>query len=406
MSWKRGQAGGFPGLLPARWELFLPRRKARGVILGKRSSSAPDSSGIRIVPYMGRSPRPGSRGLSHMWDNPPCRRAEELCSESAPPLRQTVRESGLSHIWDDPPGRGAADCPICGTIPLAEGPRSYARKASPLYAGQVGNPDCPIYGTIPPAGEPRTVPYVGQSPLPKGRNVPYGGTISIVEKSERSAVQTPFCNTSPFISPRRVKLMTGCFLLHRPMARRPGDARSAARGISTGVISRGTPGRAFQGGQPVRVGLGLQTVRLGFRRSRAAHRCSPPVSSATTPIPHALPMRFPGKVPGEGLERPRSGRGESPGWPGGWSAGGGPWETPRFRPGESHGSASSAFRGRIPGENPAWAWGDPVGKPRGHRGRPRGKAPGSTWGDGGSGGAGGCPTPRAGRFARETPQTG
>jgi hypothetical protein len=161
MSWKRGQAGGFPGLLPARWELFLPRRKARGVILGKRSSSAPDSSGIRIVPYMGRSPRPGSRGLSHMWDNPPCRRAEELCSESAPPLRRTGRESGLSHIWDDPPGRGAADCPICGTIPLAEGPRSYARKASPLYAGQFGNPDCPVYGTIPPGRGAADCPICG-----------------------------------------------------------------------------------------------------------------------------------------------------------------------------------------------------------------------------------------------------
>jgi hypothetical protein len=822
MSWKRGQTGGFPGLLPARWELFLPRRKARGVILGKRPSSAPDRLGIQIVPYMGRSPGESNK-LSHMWDNPlaegprsyarkasplyagqvgnpdcpiygtippgrgaadcpicgtiplaegprsyarkasplyagqvgnpdcpiygtiprgeqqtvpyvgqsPCRRAEELCSESIPPLRRTGRESGLSRIWDDPPGRatncpicgtiplaegprsyarkasplyagqvgnpdcpvygtippgrGAADCPICGTIPLpkgrgvmlgkhppstpdrsgirivpymgrspgesnklshmwdnplAEGPRSYARKASPLYAGQVGNPDCPIYGTIPrgeqqtvpyvgqsplpkgrgvmlgkhppstpdrsgirivpymgrspgesnklshmwdnplaegprsyarkasplyagqvgnpdcpvygtippgrgaadcpicgtiplpkgrgvmlgkhppstpdrsgirivpymgrspPAGEPRTVPYVGQSPLPKGRgvmlgkhppstpdrsgirivpymgrspgesnklshmwdnplaegprsyarkalllcarqfgnpdcpiygtiprgeqqtvpyvgqspcrraeelcsesipplrrtgresglsriwddppgratncpicgtiplpkgrNVPYGGTISIVEKSERSAVQTPFCNTSPFISPRRVKLMTGCFLLHRPMARRPGDARSAARGISTGVISRGTPGRAFQGGQPVRVGLGLQTVRLGFRRSRAAHRCSPPVSSATTPIPHALPMRFPGRVSGEGLEKPRPDRDGSPGWPGGWNA-----EV-------SSGRIPWARLVRLRGE-------DPRGKPGMGLGRPRGKAPGSTWGEEGNG---------------------
>jgi hypothetical protein len=98
-----------------------------------------------------------------------------------------------------------------------------------------------------------------------------------------------------------VKIMTGCFLLPRPMARRPGLARSAARGISTGVTSRGTPGRAVAGGQPVRVGLGLQTVRLGFRRSRAAHRCSPPVSSATTPIPpcpsHALPGKGPGRRP-------------------------------------------------------------------------------------------------------------
>jgi hypothetical protein len=258
MSWKRGQTGGFPGLLPARWELFLPRRKARGVILGKRPSSAPDRSGIQIVPYMGRSPPAGE-------------------PRTVPYVGQYV---GQSHL---PNGRGV----ILGKHP-------------PLYAGQVGNPDCPVYGTI-PRGEQQTVPYVGQSPLPKGRNVPYGGTISIVEKPERSAVRTPFCNTSSFISPRRVKLMTGCFLLHRPMARGPGLARSAARGISTGITSRETPGRAVAGGQPVRVGLGLQTVRLGFRRSRAAHRCSPPVSSATTPIPpcpsHALPGKGPGRRP-------------------------------------------------------------------------------------------------------------
>jgi hypothetical protein len=191
MSWKRGQAGGFPGLLPARWELFLPRRKARGVILGKRSSSAPDRSGIWIVPYMGRSPWPGSRGLSHMWDNPPCRRAKELCSESIPPLRRTGRESGLSHIWDDPPGR-ATNCPICGTIPLAEGPRSYARKASPLYAGQVGNPDCPVYGTI-PRGEQQTVPYVGQSPCRRagmfhmGGQSPSSRNRSVPQSGRRSA---------------------------------------------------------------------------------------------------------------------------------------------------------------------------------------------------------------------------
>ena len=56
---------------------------------------------------------------------------------------------------------------------------------------------------------------------------------------------------------RRINLFIGRsvvrahFLLHRPMARRPGRARSATRGISTGVTSRGTPGRAFEGGQPV-----------------------------------------------------------------------------------------------------------------------------------------------------------
>jgi len=238
-----------------------------------------------------------------------------------------------------------AASPLGVIPPSPKGPRSYTRKALLLCARQFGNPDCPIYGTIPPAGEPRTVPYVGQSPLPKGRNVPYGGTISIVEKSERSAVRTPFCNTSPFISPRRVKLMTGCFLLHRPMARGPGLARSSARGISTGITSRETPGRAVAGGQPVRVGLGLQTVRLGFRRSRAAYRCSPPVSSATTPIPPCPSHALPGKGPGR---RPR----EAPAGPGGWNAGGRPRGTLRFCPGESHGLTSSAFGGRIPGENP------------------------------------------------------
>ena len=251
LSWKRGQAGGFPGLLPARRELFLPRRKARGVILGKRSSSAPDSSGIRIVPYMGRSLRPGSRGLSHMWDNPPCRRAEELCSESIPPLRRTGRESGLSRIWDDPPGR-ATNCPICGTIPLAEGP------------------DCSIWGDN-------------------------------FHRRETGAFRSPDAVLQHIAIYFTPKGETHDGLLPQPMARRPGLARSAARGISTGITSRGTPGGAVAGGQPVRVGLGLQTVRLGFRRSRAAHRCSPPVSSATTPIPpcpsHALPGKGPGRRP-------------------------------------------------------------------------------------------------------------
>jgi hypothetical protein len=60
--------------------------------------------------------------------------------------------------------------------------------------------------------------------------------------------------------------------------------------------------------------------------------------------------------------------------------------TPRFRPGESHGPASSAFGGRIPGENPAWAWGDPAGKPRGARRETPWESPGSTWGEEGNGG--------------------
>jgi hypothetical protein len=96
------------------------------------------------------------------------------------------------------------------------------------------------------------------------------GPLRIPEGLPGSAI-LPFCNTSSSISPRRVKLMTGCFLLHRPMARRPTlTGRSAARGISTGVTSRGTPGRAFQGGQPivsqvegrVEIPIHLQPARL------------------------------------------------------------------------------------------------------------------------------------------------
>jgi hypothetical protein len=44
----------------------------------------------------------------------------------------------------------------------------------------------------------------------------------------------------------------GCFLLPRPMTRRPAlMGRSAARGISTGVTSRGTPGRARPVSHPI-----------------------------------------------------------------------------------------------------------------------------------------------------------
>ena len=67
------------------------------------------------------------------------------------------------------------------------------------------------------------------------------------------------------------------FLLHRPMTRRPAPSgRSATRGVSTGVPSRGTPGRAFrarqaQGGQPILRKFGpLPPDRLGFHRSRNA----------------------------------------------------------------------------------------------------------------------------------------
>jgi hypothetical protein len=115
----------------------------------------------------------------------------------------------------------------------------------------------------------------------------------------------------------------------------------------------GSPQASFPGELPVgpfRVANPFESD-WGFRRCglvfaapgppTAVHLPSPP---PLPPSPHALPMRFPGKVPGEGLERPRSGRGES------------------------HGLTSSAFGGRIPGENPAWAWGDPVGKPPGAHG--------------------------------------
>jgi hypothetical protein len=57
------------------------------------------------------------------------------------------------------------------------------------------------------------------------------------------------------------------FLLHRPMT----PDRSAARGVSTGVPSRGTPRRAFQGGQPILRKFGaLPEDRPDFRRSRNA----------------------------------------------------------------------------------------------------------------------------------------
>jgi hypothetical protein len=46
---------------------------------------------------------------------------------------------------------------------------------------------------------------------------------------------------------------------------------------------------------------------------------------------------------------------------------------------------------------------DPRGKPGMGLGRPRGKAPGSTWGEEGSGGAGGRLTLRAGAFRRRNP---
>jgi hypothetical protein len=95
----------------------------------------------------------------------------------------------------------------------------------------------------------------------------------------------------------------------------------------------------------------------------AVHLPSPP---PLPPSPHALPMRFPGRVSGEGLEKPRPDRDGSPGWPGGWNA-----EV-------SSGRIPWARLVRLRGE-------DPRGKPGMGLGRPRGKAPGSTWGEEGNG---------------------
>jgi hypothetical protein len=101
----------------------------------------------------------------------------------------------------------------------------------------------------------------------------------------------------------------------------------------------------------------------------AVHLPSPP---PLPPSPHALPMRFPGKVPGEGLERPRSGRGESPGWPGGWNAevssGRIPWaRLVRLRGEDPRGKPGMGLR-RPRGKASGSAEGDPVGKPREHMG--------------------------------------
>jgi hypothetical protein len=149
----------------------------------------------------------------------------------------------------------------------------------------------------------------------------------------------------------------------------------------------GSPQASFPGELPVgpfRVANPFESD-WGFRRCglvfaapgppTAVHLPSPP---PLPPSPHALPMRFPGRVSGEGLEKPRPDRDGSPGWPGGWNAGGKPWGTPGFCPGESHGLTSSAFGGRIPGENPAWARGDPTGKPRRTRRETPWESPGGT----------------------------
>jgi len=83
--------------------------------------------------------------------------------------------------------------------------------------------------------------------------------------------------------------MAGYFLLLRPIARRPAqESRSAARGVSTGVTSRGTPGRARQVGQafaaheprPSDPGLVLASWVKGLSHSRS--KDTPAVLSEST----------------------------------------------------------------------------------------------------------------------------
>jgi hypothetical protein len=111
--------------------------------------------------------------------------------------------------------------------------------------------------------------------------------------------------------------MTGCFLLHRPIARRPTLAgRSAARGISTGVTSRGTPSRTRQVGQPVfsqvarriEIPIHLQPARLTVKHplGKGERRTDPAAARAPLrgrevprrneehgPIPGALILQHP-----------------------------------------------------------------------------------------------------------------
>jgi hypothetical protein len=115
--------------------------------------------------------------------------------------------------------------------------------------------------------------------------------------------------------------MTGCFLLHRPIARRPTLAgRSAARGISTGVTSRGTPGRTRQVGQPVfsqvarriEIPIHLQPARLTVKHplGKGERRTDPAAARAPLrgrevprrneehgPIPGALILQHPPEGP-------------------------------------------------------------------------------------------------------------
>jgi hypothetical protein len=83
--------------------------------------------------------------------------------------------------------------------------------------------------------------------------------------------------------------MAGYFLLLRLIARRPAqESRPAARGVSTGVTSRGTPGRAREVGQAIAAheprpsdpGLVLASWVKGLSHSRS--KDTPAVLSEST----------------------------------------------------------------------------------------------------------------------------
>jgi len=93
----------------------------------------------------------------------------------------------------------------------------------------------------------------------------------------------------PSISPLNGAMTMGHFLLPRPIARRPAQqSRSAARGVSTGVTSRRTGGRARQVGQafaaheprPSDPGLVLASWVKGLSHSRS--KDTPAVLSEST----------------------------------------------------------------------------------------------------------------------------
>jgi predicted nucleic acid-binding protein len=99
----------------------------------------------------------------------------------------------------------------------------------------------------------------------------------------------PFRDPSSSISPLNGAITMGHFLLPRPIARRPAqESRSAARGVSTGVTSRRTGGRARQVGQafaaheprPSDPGLVLASWVKGLSHSRS--KDTPAVLSEST----------------------------------------------------------------------------------------------------------------------------